>query len=116
MCVNKCGNRTLFVLHCEQLTFHTYALYIIDFNNFRLIFHWEIRLNMKRIRRRRRREQKKNIEICSMRYWSLMYLYAAVITGNDEQTTYVLRATTTNATRFYALFTPSATFNRVTLK
>lgn len=64
-----------------------------------------------------RRGRKKNIEICSMRYWSLMYLYAAVITVNDEQTTAVLRAaaaTTKTTSRFYGLFTPSATANRVT--
>lgn len=43
-----------------------------------------------------------------------MYLYATVITVNDDQTTAVLRATTTNTTRFYGLFTPSAATNRVT--
>lgn len=41
-----------------------------------------------------------------------MYLYATVITVNDDQTTAVLRATTTSTTRFYGLFTPSAATDR----
>lgn len=92
------------------INFSYICLEIIDFSKFLLVSHWEIR------------KIKRPHTICIHNKYvqrdieSLMYLYATVITVNDDQTTDVLCVTTTkHNTRFYGLFTPSATANnRVT--